>query len=148
MQSINLLLNILWSPAEAMFLWSKNPRVLAPIVFLCVVSLLASSVVFMRVDVVDLAMRAIERTPQGVSLPDEVRESIRQSMSSPIFTAFQFASAAIGPIIASSSPPSTCLLVIGFGFLVRKGVSKVACAGAVVGVFFVYAALRLAIAAL
>ena len=40
------------------------------------------------------------------------------------------------------------LLVIGYGYVTRKSLSKAARAGAVVGVFLVYAALRLAYAAI
>ena len=41
-----------------------------------------------------------------------------------------------------------CLLVIGFGFVTRKSVSKAACAGTVFGVFLVYAVLRVMLASL
>jgi hypothetical protein len=41
-----------------------------------------------------------------------------------------------------------CLLVIGFGFVTRKSVSKLACAGTVFGIFLVYAVLRVMLASL
>ena len=72
MRSVGLLLKVLWSPAEAMFLVSKNPRALVPIVFLALCSLAGGMLVMAKVPASELAMRAIERSPQGADLPSTI----------------------------------------------------------------------------
>src|SRR5881396_1798078 len=99
MQSVGLLFKVIWSPAEAMLLLSKDPRVLAPIVFLCVFSALTGAVVMTKLDPADLAMRAIERSRQGANLSDEAKENIRRQINSPLMRGFTRVSAVIGPII-------------------------------------------------
>jgi len=233
MGSVGLLLKVLWSPAEAMFLVSKNPRALVPIVFLALCSLAGGMLVMAKVPASELAMRAIERSPQGANLSDQQKDLIRQRINSPVARVFGIISAVVGPIFivlivasvyfgiftivgregsfkaffaitafafvplifrqgaavlsafvvpASSIMPdelgslspavfldrdsvsrvvfaavnmidvvslwTLCLLVIGFGFVTRKSVSKAACAGTVFGVFLVYAVLRVMLASL
>jgi hypothetical protein len=237
MRSIGLLLKVLWSPGEAMFLLSKNPRVLAPMIFLCLFSGLTGSVVLTKLDSAELAMRTIERSFGRSNLSDEqkaeIRERIKSQVNSPIAKGLSFASTFIGPVfvvlfvtliyfglftmlgregsfkaflsvtafacvpmifrqmasvlrawvvpasvimpdeLGSLSPAvfldrdsvspvvfaavnsmdlvsiwTLILLVIGYGFMTRKNLSKAARASAVVGVFLVYVALRLAAAAL
>src|SRR2546427_7321972 len=99
MQSVGLLFKVLWSPAEAMLLLSKNPRVIAPIVFLCLFSSLTGALVMTKVDAAELAMRAIERSPQGANLPEEAKENIRRQMNSPLMKGFTRVSTVIGPIV-------------------------------------------------
>ena len=233
MRSIGLLLKVMWSPAEAMFLISKNPRALVPIVFLALCSLAGGMLVMAKVPASELAMRAIERSPQGANLSDEQKNQMRQRIDSPGVRVFGIISAAIGPVFivlivtsvyfgiftivgreggfkaffaitafafvplifrqgaavlsafvvpASSIMPdelgslspavfldrdsvsrvvfatvnmidvvslwTLCLLVIGYGFVTRKNVSKAACAGTVFGVFLVYAVIRVMLASL
>ena len=99
MQSISLLFKVLWSPGEAMFTLSKSPKVLAPIVFLCLFSTLTGAVIMTKVDTGELAMRAIEKSPQGKNLSDETKEAMRQRVSSPAAKAFGLAATVIGPIV-------------------------------------------------
>jgi hypothetical protein len=233
MRSVGLLLKVLWSPAEAMFLISKNPRALVPIVFLALCSLAGGMLVMAKVPASELAMRAIERSPQGANLSDEQKDRIRQGINSPVARVLGIISAILGPILivlivasvyfgiftivgregsfkaffaitafafvplifrqgaavlsafvvpASSIMPdelgslspavfldrdsvsrvvfatvnmidvvslwTLCLLVIGYGFVTRKNVSKAACAGTVFGVFLVYAVIRVMLASL
>ncbi len=231
MQSISLLFKVLWSPGEAMFTLSKSPKVLAPIVFLCLFSTLTGAVIMTKVDTGELAMRAIEKSPQGKNLSDETKEAMRQRVSSPAAKVFGLAATVIGPIVVitlvgalyfavftmlgregsfktffsitafafipgifrqlaamlsafvvptsaimpdelGSLSPAVfldrdavspvlfagvgmidlvsiwilILLIIGYGFVTRKSLSKVSRASAVVGVFLVYAGLRLVFA--
>ena len=233
MQSIGLLFKVLWSPGETMFLLSKNPRVITPMVFLSLFSILTGTAILMKVDSAELAMRTIERSAQGRQMPEEQKELLRQRMHSLIVKGITFASTVIVPLVmivliaavyfglftmlgrdgsfkaflsitafafvpsifrqlaavlsafvvpASSIMPDELgslspsvfldrdaispvlftavssidlvtiwiltLLVIGYGYVTRKSLSKAARAGAVVGVFLVYAALRLAYAAI
>jgi hypothetical protein len=99
MESLSLLLKVLWAPGEAMFLISKNPRVLAPIVFLCLCSLVTGGLVMSRLDSGELAMRAIESSPQGANMNPEAKELIRQRLNSPIAKVFTIVSSTIGPLL-------------------------------------------------
>jgi hypothetical protein len=233
MQTIGLLFRVLWSPGETMLLLSKSPRVLVPLVFLSLFSLLTGVGILMKVDSAELTMRAIERTPQGASLSDEQKAQFRQRMNSPIVKGFTIAASVINPLIlvlvvaaiyfgvftllgregsfkaffsitafafvpgifrqlaavlAVSFVPSSALmldelgslspavfidrdsvspvvftilnsidlisiwiltlLVIGYGFLTRKTLSKTTRAIAVVSIFLVYVAVRVAYAGL
>jgi hypothetical protein len=215
-----------------MFLLSKKPRVLVPMLFLCAFSFVAGTVMVMKVDMAELTIRALERSPQGATLSDQQKDLMRQQMNSPVLKSFTFVSTAIGPLlivfcvtaiyfvlftIAGREggfksflsittfafiplavrqaagvfsvfliPPSSLmldelgslspavfldrdrlspvvfaavnmidlvtiwiliLLVIGYGFVARKSLSKGARAACVIGVFLAYAAFRLAFAA-
>src|SRR5438067_1497735 len=103
MQSIGLLLKVLWSPGEAMFLLSKNPRVLAPLIFLTVFSALTGAAIMTKLSVADLTIRAIEVSPRGAQTPDDAKEQLRQRMNLPAVKAVTFAFTAIAP---------TCMVVI------------------------------------
>src|SRR5579883_814241 len=50
MTSIGLLFKVLWSPREAMFLVSKNPRPLMPLGLLCLFTFLTQNVILANVD--------------------------------------------------------------------------------------------------
>ena len=52
-----------------------------------------------KVDAADLAMRAIERSPQGANLSDGAKEQIRQRMNSPAVKGFTLASTVLGPLL-------------------------------------------------
>jgi Yip1 domain len=231
MKSIGLLFKVLWSPGEVMFSLSKNPRVLVPMVFLCLSSFVTGIVLVTKVPAAELALRAIERSPQGANLSDEQKERIRQRVNSPAIQSFTIATTALGPLVivltvtviyfavftmigreggfkaffsisafafvptafrqltvvlnAFFIPPSSImpdelgslspavfldrdsvspvvfagvnmidivsiwtlsLLVIGFGYVTRKSLSKATRAGTVFGVFLVYVVFRLVIA--
>ena len=232
MQSITLLFKVLWSPGEAMFLLSKNPKVLTPIVFMTLFSIVTGTVFVTKLDSAELAMRAIERSSRGSSLSDEQKAQLRRQMDSPVVKGFTFVSVVLGalflvlivaaiyfavftmlgregtfkaflsitayafvPTIFRSMaamlsayvvPPASLmpdelgslspavfldrdsvspvlftavnsidlvniwvlsLLVIGYGFVTRKSLSKASRGAAILGVFLLYVALRLAAAA-
>src|SRR4030095_3202916 len=111
MQSISLLFKVLWSPGEAMFLLSKNPKVLTPILFLTLFSIVTGTVLVTKLDSAELAMRAIERSSRGSSLSDEQKTQLRRQMDSPVVKGFTFVSAGLG-----ASLPG---LVLGGGFFCR-----------------------------
>ena len=228
MRSIVLLLKVLWSPGEAMFLIARNPRAGLPLSLLIVSSLISGAVVMTKLP--DLPLRAIERSPHAMNLSDEAKDRIRQQVDSPaawIFTmvfsglrpvlvllivsgiyfsaftiigregnfraffsitAFAFIPTIFRQIVAMLSalfvPSSSImpdelgslspavfldrdsvspmvfmgmnmidiasiwtlsLMVIGFAFVTRKSVSRAARAGVVIGVFLVYAVVRIII---
>jgi hypothetical protein len=233
MQSIGLLFKVLWSPGEAMFLLSKTPRVLTPFLFLCLFSAVIGGITMTKLDAGELAMRAIEQSPQAANMTDEQKALIRSQMNSPVVRGITAVSIVAGPallivIVATiyftlftmlgreggfkaflsitayafvptifrslagmlsaftlplssimpdelgSLSPSVfidrsavspvlftavssidlvsiwilCLLVIGYGFVTTKTVSKATRAVAVIGVFMVYVLFRLGFAAI
>src|SRR5437667_3057330 len=99
MRSVGLLLKVLWAPGEAMFLLSKNPRVLVPILFVALSSLLSGISVTSKVPAGELAMRVIERSPQGANLSDEAKEQIRQRVNSPAARTLTIVSTSLGPVL-------------------------------------------------
>jgi len=99
MQSISLLFKVLWSPGEAMFSLSKNPKVLTPILFLTLFSTITGAVLVMKLDSAELAMRAIERSSRGSSLSDEQKAQMRRQVNSPIVKGFTFVSAVLGSLL-------------------------------------------------
>jgi hypothetical protein len=233
METISLFFKVLWSPGEAMFLLSKNPRVLAPLLLIALSSLGIGAVMATKVDMAELTIRQIERTPQGRNFTDQQKDLMRKQMNLPVVKGFTFVTTTIFAIATvvviagiyfalftmvgregdfrtffsitafafvplifrqiafviavyvlptsaimldelGSLSPSVfldrdhispvlftavnmidlvniwilVLLTIGYGFVTRKGLSKVTRGGVVIGVFLVYAVLRLALAAI
>jgi hypothetical protein len=80
MQTMALLFKVLWSPGEAMFKLSKEPRILVPMLFLAVYSLAAGIVVRTKVDMTEVGMRVIERTPGAANFSEEQRAMVRSQI--------------------------------------------------------------------
>src|SRR5205809_7414659 len=99
MQTIGLLLKVLWSPGEAMFLLSKNPKVLTPIIFLTLFSILTGAAVMTKISPADLAIRAIEKSPRGTNFTEEQKEQLRKTMDSPVVKTLTLCSTAFGPAV-------------------------------------------------
>lgn len=97
MNSFRLLLKVLWAPGDAMFLISKNPRVLAPLILLTVVSLAVSIVTFTKIDAGELALRQLERSGRAQQMTGEQKERVltQSRRLAPLF----IATAAIAPLI-------------------------------------------------
>lgn len=102
METLSLLLKVVWAPGETMFRVSKTPRVLAPLLFLCGVSLASGVVMFTKIDQAEMTIRMIERTPRGAQMPDEVKERMRTQMRSPVTRTFSIVSATLFPAIMVS----------------------------------------------
>lgn len=102
METLSLLLKVVWAPGETMFIVSKKPRVLAPMLFLCAFSLASGLVMFSKIDQAEITIRMIERSARGAQMPDEVKERMRTQMRSPITKGFSIVSAALVPAILIS----------------------------------------------
>lgn len=233
MESISLLFKVLWSPGEAMYLLSKNPRVLAPLLFLGIFSAVTIGGAFTKIDFGDMYMRMVEKSPQGQNMSDDQKANLKRIMSLPVIkaavpvftviftlitilfvagvyflvfsilgreggfkaylslTAFAFVPIVFSDIAsvvrAFAVPPTSLmldelgslsagifvdrdsaspvlfalansvdlvtiwtlsLLIIGYGFVTRKSLSKGTRAAVVVGVFLAYVGLKLAAAAI
>lgn len=97
MQSISLLFKVLWSPGEALFFLSKNPKVLTPILFLTLFSIVTGAVLVTKLDSAELTMRALERSRSNLS--DEQKAQLRRQMGSPVVKVFTFVSAVVGALL-------------------------------------------------
>ena len=97
MQSISLLFKVLWSPGEALFFLSKNPKVLTPILFLTLFSIVTGAVLVTKLDSAELTMRALERSRSNLS--DEQKAQLRRQMGSPVVKVFTFVSAVVGGLL-------------------------------------------------
>jgi hypothetical protein len=116
MQSIGLLFKVLWSPGETMYLLSKNPRVLAPLLFLCLFSLVTVGGAFTKIDF-GVYMRLVEKSPQGRNMTDDQKAQMKKVMSSPIVKAAVPAFSVIGTLF-------TIVVVAGIYFLVFSLVGR------------------------
>src|SRR2546422_793689 len=90
MQTISLVLKAFWAPAEAMFLVSKNPRVLVPLIVLSVASLGVGLISFAKVDYGDVVLQQLERTQRGQNMPADQKQNIVQLYRriAPVFVVF------------------------------------------------------------
>lgn len=233
MEAVKLLFKVLWAPGETMFHVSKKPRVLAPLILICLFSLGSAIVNFTKLDPAEMTIRVLERSGRAETLPEDVKDRIMAQSRGTTARVLGFASALVWPImvvvvvtgiyflvftilgregsfkafLAATAfafiptifrqlamilsvfalPPSDIfldelgsispavfldrdavsrvvfvgaslldvvsiwiliLLVIGYGFLVRKSVSKTMRAAGVFGVYLIYTGLRLGMAAL
>lgn len=99
MQSIGLLFKVLWSPGEAMFLLSKSPRVVVPIAFLSLSSLVAAIAVQTKVQFGELYMNMMARAPQAAQMPEEQKAQMQRLMSSPVLQGLFLVMAVVGPLL-------------------------------------------------
>jgi hypothetical protein len=75
MQPIGLLFNVLWSPGETMFLLSKNPRVLAPLILISLLSLGGAAVTLFKVDFGQVALQQMERSGRANNMTEEQKQN-------------------------------------------------------------------------
>jgi hypothetical protein len=99
MKGIGLLFKVLWSPGEAMFFLSKNPRVLTPMVFLSLSSLLAAIVMQSQVRFGELYMNMLARSPQAARMPEETKAQMQRLMSSPAISGIFVGAAVVFPLL-------------------------------------------------
>src|SRR5437867_3874205 len=90
METIGLFFKTFWSPAESMFLLSKKPRVLLPLIIVAVLQLGVGLVSLSRLDFGQIALRQIERSPRGANLSEEQKQNAARvsRQLAPVFVAF------------------------------------------------------------
>ena len=98
MQTISLLFKVLWSPKEVMFVVSKTPRALVPVLFLCLFSLVTGSLVMTKVDEADLAIKTVERA-RGEPLSEESKELVRSNANTPLHKAVSVIDKFLRPLL-------------------------------------------------
>jgi len=95
METLGLILKVFWAPAEAMFLISKKPRILVPLLLLTAVSLGSAVVTFNKVDMMQIMVQRAEQRGQVIS---EEQRAAMSRMSSVMIPA-TIASATLGTAI-------------------------------------------------
>jgi hypothetical protein len=84
MESIGLLFKVLWSPGEAMFFLSKKPRVLLPVIFLSLCSLVSTIALQTKVPFGTLLLNMMARAPQSQQMPEDQRANFERMVTSPV----------------------------------------------------------------
>jgi hypothetical protein len=114
METISLLFNVLWAPAETMFKVAKSRKILAPLILLTAGAILSVLVTFSQVNMGEVMLRTMEQ--QGRAPSGEQRERMLAMMNGPAVRAF-------GAISAVVVPTVTVLLVavIYFGLFTLLG---------------------------
>ena len=78
METLGLMFKTLWAPGEAMFLLSKRPRALLPLVLMGLVSLGVGIVAISKVDVGELALRQAEQAGRTQQMSEEQKQRMVQ----------------------------------------------------------------------
>ena len=100
MRGALLVLKTFWSPGAA-FKEIADARIpaWAPIIVLTVIGLISTAVITLNIDPGELALRALEQSPQGQNLSAEQKDRIVQNASQGPFRYIGFAFAFVGPIV-------------------------------------------------
>jgi len=122
MQGIGLIFKVLWSPGEAMFEISKSPRILAPLLFMMLFSVITGMAIMSKIDFAEMTLRTIERSRQGANMTEEQKELLRRNMNLPIVKGFTFASTIVTPILLILFV--TLIYFVVFTLLGREGSFK------------------------
>jgi hypothetical protein len=97
METIGLIFKVLWAPGEAMFLISKKPRVLLPLILMGAISLGVGIVTVSKVDMGELVLRQAEQSGRAQQMSDEQKQRIVQATRTFAWVGVGFA--AVGPTV-------------------------------------------------
>jgi len=118
MRSIVLLFKVLWSPANVMSVAVRNPCTGLPLILLIGCSLLSTAVILIKIP--DLPLRAIERSPKGMNISGETKDSLRQQIDSPAAWIFTM-------VLGGLRPVFVLLIVSAIYFLVFTIIGRQRC---------------------
>ena len=99
METLTLFLRVLWAPREIMFLISKQPRVVVPLLLISLFSMASGIIVVTKLDQGEMAIRMLERTAGGIQYSDDLRARTKAQASSPTTLAFSIVLSAIAPVV-------------------------------------------------
>ena len=125
MKGFVLVFKTFWSPGSAFEEIAESPvRPWAAILVLTIVGLISAGVITATVDPAEMALRAMEQSPQGANLTEEQKEQFVERLNNPAVRYIGFAGALVGPTVLI-----VVLSGIYFGLLRRIcGQSKGLCA--------------------
>ena len=116
MQSLGLLLKVLWSPGEAMFLLSKKPRALVALGFISLCSLLSAIAIASKQKFGELYMNTLAKSPQAARMPEDAKAQMQRVMSLPAMQGVFIALFVVTPLIIV-----TLIALIYFGLFSMVG---------------------------
>jgi hypothetical protein len=112
MESIGLLFKVLWAPGA-----SKKPSAaFVAIIFLMIVGMISSVVVFTHLDMGEMTLRMLDRSPQFQNLSAEQRQQMVANSNGPLAHTFALVGAAITPWLYT-----TFLTLLFFGLFTFVG---------------------------
>ena len=76
METIGLFFKTFWAPGEAMFVLSKKPRILLPLIIVGLLQLGVGLVSLSRLDFGAVVVKQIERSPQGANMNEEQKQNL------------------------------------------------------------------------
>jgi uncharacterized membrane protein len=114
MESVSLLFNVLWAPAETMLKVAKSRKVLAPLILLTAGGILSVLVTFNQINMGEVMLRTMEQ--QGRAPSAEQRERMLAMMNGPVPRAFGAISAVVAPTVTV-----VLVAVIYFGLFTLLG---------------------------
>ena len=117
MEGIALLFKVIWSPAEAMFRATKRASTaVAPVLLLSLAGIVATVFMFSRINMADMALRALEQRSGAQQLTQEQKDRIIQASTSGFARTFALVAAATGPVLAIA-----CVALIYFAIFTLVG---------------------------
>jgi len=116
MESISLLAKVFWSPGETMFKVAKNPKVVAPLLFITLSAIVSVLVMTSYVNMFEMSMRMQEQQGRVQQMTPEQRAQAMQFANNPVFK--------ILTVVAGSVFPTLMVLAIAaiyFGLFTLVG---------------------------
>ena len=100
MKGFVLVFKTFWSPGSAFEEIAESPvRPWAAILVLTIVGLISAGVITATVDSAEMALRAMEQSPQGANLTEEQKEQFVERLNNPAVRYIGFAGALVGPTV-------------------------------------------------
>ncbi len=100
MKGFVLVFKTFWSPGSAFEEIAESPvRPWAAILVLTIVGLISAGVITATVDPAEMALRAMEQSPQGANLTEEQKEQFVERLNNPAVRYIGFAGALVGPTV-------------------------------------------------
>ena len=137
MKGFVLVFKTFWSPGSAFEEIAESPvRPWAAILVLTIVGLISAGVITATVDPAEMALRAMEQSPQGANLTEEQKEQFVERLNNPAVRYIGFAGALVGPTVgfAGALVGPTVLIVVLSG--IYFGIFMILGSSAKYGKFF------------
>ena len=100
MRGFLLVFKTFWSPGSAFEEIAESPvRSWAAILVLTIVGLISTGVITATVDPAEMALRAMEQSPQGANLTEEQKGQFVERLNNPAVRYIGFAGALVGPTV-------------------------------------------------
>jgi hypothetical protein len=123
MKTLTVFFRVLWAPRETMFLVSKYPHPIVPLLVLSLFSMASAAIVVTNIDQGEMAIRMLERTSGGIQLPEDFKERTRTQANAPATRLLSIVSSGMDPVIRITVIAAIYFAVFGL-FRQREGSFK------------------------